>query len=381
MRVSRKAVGAALTGVSVLGYTWYTKPGPYPPLSWSASARRTLDHTSLGLGPFQYSCGDMGATTPTDRVPSDMKALSLAELRCIKPGLDAPAENLSGLVMTCGADYSLMESRIEAVRKRFSKQGSIAPKNLTQRIPVWIHVKRNLASTPFASYITFEERRRVEQTLVDALLAIDPSGTYHAFPESRSMMTNMSHMLHDLLRSRGLVFEAPWRVYDLSCGFGRHWPDARGVFLTSSGDAVWINGEDHVEIVAEGDMTAASKRVMDWTDSLGRRLSFATDEKNGYMTLKPEDAGTGLKVSASVGMGRLSRHPNFSSVCNKLRINAVPVDSETFSVSTIERFGITNEDAIARAESAIATVVAIEDALLANAPEGESMIAQLLASR
>ena len=391
-KISKPALASAAAGLGILAYTWRGIPEPYPPMTWSRTARSMAGWS--GLGPFQYYSSEKGATTPIDRVPASLidRVGTVDRLKCMKPGLDSPSsvgEYVSGLVMVDEGSYTLMANEVALVRERLTARATkVVPESKIPKshVPVFVSLKRNLAGKPFASYIPFDDRRAVEATV---MAAMEGMGTYHPLPGSQSSTRPMSTVLQDVLRSRGLIFEAPWTTYELSTGCGRHWPDARGVCLVPAVDgtdvAVWVNREDHVEVVgvrADGDLEKAYAAVASVADSLETKIKFAKDPASGYLTSRPEDAGTGLQVSATLDLTRVSRHPSFHSLCRSLRLNPIELnrDHAIWNLVSVERFGLTPTEAIERTESAIAELMRIESSLRSafTARDGEARIANLV---
>jgi hypothetical protein len=323
----------------------------------------------MGLGPFQYYFPEMGATNPC-YTPDES---------CRKPGLDDPSavgEFVSGLRMACADDYARYPEKMDGIRSNFAKKLAIKsfPDSCLQ-VPVTVSVKRNLANRPFNSVIDFRQRREVESELVSALKSISTDGVYHAFPGSQSHAPQMSLTVCDLLRSRGLMFEPPWTTYDLSCGTGRHWPDARGIFqLPSSGSVdcvAWINGEDHLEIVAvsrHGDVKEAVRIAQSFINQLEKKLSFALSEACGNLTMKPEDSGTGQKISAVMELPYLFGHPDFAKLCARLRLRPFVLDKQHMLVNlmSVERFGLTPEENGDRTRNALNQIVEIDKGIPTN---------------
>ena len=87
----------------------------------------------------------------------------------------------------------------------------------------------------------FKERRYLEIVITSGLIQLDGElkGTY--FPLNGSDSTfemiddgkrfpNMSHDERESLRKNGALFQEPDSTVLLSSGYGRDWPDARGIF-------------------------------------------------------------------------------------------------------------------------------------------------------
>ena len=104
--------------------------------------------------------------------------------------------------------------------------------------------------------VSFEERRELENTIVEGLLSLEGElkGDYFPLYGSRSYADKpegMSLEEEKKLRSNGNLFQEPDSTHLLSAGMGRHWPDARGIFHNNDENLfVWINEEDHMRIVS-----------------------------------------------------------------------------------------------------------------------------------
>ena len=169
----------------------------------------------------------------------------------------------------------------------------------------------------------------------------------------------------DALRSQGLVFEAPWTTFDLASGLGRHWPDARGVWLVDSGEspvAVWVNHENHVEIVGRGlDGLAVMTRVQKIRDNLSRNLpSVAKSRSVEYLCVKPEHCGSGATVSQTMVLKRLSLHPRFKDLTRHLGLAVTDLGNNNFYFVSSERFGLSVEESASRADSALRILVNLD---------------------
>ena len=204
--MSQRAIGAACTGLGLVGAAWLTKPESYPPLGSTVA--------KPGLGPFAYYQPEVGAT---------------AHLGVNKPRENDP--NAQFRVARSDEDYATLDHLPEP--------------NLVKGTSIF---RGNLIQYPFNSVSTFSERRAVEKEIVDTLRNTK-CGEYFALPGSRSGVADrcLTETEMDELRARGAVFEAPWTPRDLSLDCGRFWPDARGVARTEA-TTVWVNHEDHLEV-------------------------------------------------------------------------------------------------------------------------------------
>ena len=368
MLQSKIPYGVLAVGVTTVAAAWLTKPKPYPPRDWSEEANKFPDPIKLGLGPFFYHCEEKGATTPVDRVTDAMRERGIEDLEMahmMKPGLDT---NTDGFVLVSGKSFERVKERMKQVSLKFSrntkfdhvKSGSLFPnliKPLPNEPPVSVSIRLNM-SGDFNSVVSFDNRRKNEAIICD-VLAQTVGGKYHPLCGNQSRehsgTRSMSEQMLDVLRSQNLMFEAPWTTFDLSAGFGRHWPDARGVWVvestTDSQIVVWINHEDHVEIVgSSNDGVNLVKRLENFRNELAQKLpNVAKSEEFGYLSVKPEFSGNNLTVSQTVRLGRLGMHEKFSSVTRLLGLRVTDLGDRKYHLVSTERFGISAEEATARA--------------------------------
>jgi creatine kinase len=183
---------------------------------------------------------------------------------------------------------------------------------------------------------SFEERRKLEKAITDALLTMagelagtkEGGGGYFPLPGSKSNPQNnpdlangMSEAYGKELLAMGNLFQEPDSTLLLSGGMGRHWPDARGIFHNDQKNLfVWLNEEDHMRVVSmqgkkgtctkEGkDMGAVAKRFMDACNSIeGLGLKFMKSDALGWILTCPSNCGTGLRAGCQVDCEHLYRH-------------------------------------------------------------------------
>jgi len=103
--------------------------------------------------------------------------------------------------------------------------------------------------------MSLEERKEVERTCVRALESLDGQLQGEYFPlagsESYSPKQGMSPEDEARLSKLGMLFEAPDSTLRLCTGAGRHWPHARGAFLSKSETfTAWVNEQEHLRLVA-----------------------------------------------------------------------------------------------------------------------------------
>lgn len=179
-------------------------------------------------------------------------------------------------------------------------------------------------------------------------------------------MTNDQH--NDLIR-RHILFHDP-DEYNISAGIGRDWPDARGIYLSSSNGEpvhvnnsaqdnpdlmIWLNKEDHMRIIATsngGDLLAVFKRLSKALTQVEQSLhkrghAFCTHPKYGFVNTSPENLGTALRASVYIKLYRLGQQPGFEDLLDRLRLESSSrfknkkssVYTGIFDIANAERLG------------------------------------------
>jgi len=157
-------------------------------------------------------------------------------------------------------------------------------------------------------------------------------------------LMEMSNEQHDDLIHRHILFHDP-DEYNISAGIGRDWPDARGIYLSSSTPnnqqcssshtenpdlMIWLNKEDHMRIIATsngGDLPAVfgrlSKALTQVEQSLHKRgHAFCVHPRYGFVNASPENLGTALRASVYIKLYRLGQQPGFEDLLYRLRLES-----------------------------------------------------------
>lgn len=156
-----------------------------------------------------------------------------------------------------------------------------------------IRLARNLASVPFLSTATAEERTNIYQTLVKEISAVS-NGSETLLVD----IENAEAIDRHLLVERHLIS----RQHAVAEG-------SRGVSISSTETlALMINEEDHLRIQALRSglqLEDAWSEVNEVDDKLGKNLTYAFDQQFGYLTVCPTNVGTGIRVSVMVHLPAL----------------------------------------------------------------------------
>lgn len=337
------------------------------------------------------------------RARSTRGGVSLA--RCIKPGMDAPATGSVGVVAGDSESYTVFREMFAKVVHALhgevptgphpqdlcssSVSNQLADPSGCHVLSVQVRCYRNLQGCRFAPACSREERREVERAVIGALMRLpgqDLQGTYFPLEHSTSCPSRPSGMskdeAHGLMKHRYL-FQAPEGTAPLASGLGRHWPDARGVFVANSRSlVVWCNESDHLQLMScqrGGDLKATfarlSKVLLHMESSLTAQdgsYSFARCDDFGYLSACPSRLGASLFASMALQLPVLSRQPSFLAMCEDLGLRARPCPRggaeadgapDTFSVENINVVGLSEADIVNQVIAGCAELVRREEHL------------------
>jgi creatine kinase len=277
--------------------------------------------------------------------------------KCIKPGMDClghPMIQTVGVVAGDAECYETFQPLFDSVIRDLNPGVDLAaehpsdldsagssdavtnPSYAKLNVSVSLKVQRNLAGRRLLPACSLAERREVECALVEALglLAGDGlEGEYFPLVGSGSNPGRPSGMSEeeDRIDDMGLLFAAPDATLMLAAGYGRDWPDGRGVFMSHNKKfAAWINEEDHLCLwsLEEGsDLQAAFRRLCAAETQLRGHLraaghEFAASPRLGFITACPSNLGTGLCAEVEVDLQLLPLQQGFRTLCKRLGIQA-----------------------------------------------------------
>lgn len=223
-----------------------------------------------------------------------------------------------------------------------------------------MRLARSIEGFRFAPCMSRRERRQIEDLLKDCVKdwkRLAPSGSY------KSVMEMSNSQIDDLVQRR-LLFPNP-DEFALSAGFGRDWPDGRGVYYDDWADTpsiiIWCNAQDHIWVISnakggdvQGVFAKLSQAVWSLETSLKQRQhSFIEDRRWGFLNTSPDNIGTALRASVYLKLPRLSRKPGFFDLIRRLRLEVRSDYSQTdhrtngiYDIANTESLGKTEVDLI-----------------------------------
>lgn len=255
-----------------------------------------------------------------------------------------------------------------------------------------IRAARSLAGVRFPPALAMNDRREVERVIVRALMEMDGAlkGDYFPLPASQSYAPKpggMSVQDEEELRNANLVFDQPDSTTTLCSGVGRHWPDARGVFVnTSRSFSVWVNEEEHLRAIAVRKLDAIQEAFLEMAEALDniavslRRHGdcsdgFAHSSRLGFLTSCPSNLGTAMRVSVILRLPLLTQQDGLAAWCARRRLTLRSAIDESgaqlagvVEVSNCDRLGVSEVDAVNLVIEAVSQLVLAEQRLEKNGP-------------
>lgn len=202
-----------------------------------------------------------------------------------------------------------------------------------------VETRRNVQGYRMPMCCTQAERREVEGIITGTKLR----GSYLPLRSSKSCPARpigMAAYQEERLRKVGMLLTEPDSEIKLAAGFGRHWPDARGVFVCDTpGVYIWCNEEDHFRFFARQEgcelkqlyerLSKAMKSVEKNTGD-SERCGFASSTRVGWVTSCPSRLGAALRVTMTLRIPRLAKAVDIVSLCQSLNLDC---DSSTSAIS------------------------------------------------
>ncbi len=160
-----------------------------------------------------------------------------------------------------------------------------------------IRLARNLAEFPFISRATDTDRAEIERRVREHIDTLSKQDVFN-----REVVYIDVNELEEL--ERQFLVERQLVSRELAEGEG-----ARAVAVDSNEQfSVMVNEEDHlrIQVMHSGlDLQSAWQRSSQLDDLLENQLTFAFDDRRGYLTACPTNAGTGLRVSVMLHLPAL----------------------------------------------------------------------------
>jgi len=392
----------------------------YPPHGIADTLKDFPDWIKRGCGDKRYNCPEKNATFAPDGVTPDKipdlskhtsfmadvlnanpeiwdrlknrktkSGVTLAD--CVKTGVDNPGHphiKIVGMVAGDEESYEVFKDLFDPVidlRHKGYPADAIQPSNMDFNqlsdtdidpstkyvLTTRVRTGRSIRGFQLPPVISFDDRRKLEKLVVNALLQMegDLAGEYFPLNGSRSWAAKpngMSHEKEEELRSCGNLFQEPDSTLLLASGMARHWPDARGVFHNNEKNLfIWFGEEDHMRIVSmQGDLTKpthkgkqikeVTARFMRACDAVQEVLKkngydFMHNEHLGWVLTCPSNLGTGMRCGTMVRLPHVSSRGDWKRLCRSMRLQ-VRGKGGVDSTSSGGVWDVSNNDRIGKGE-------------------------------
>ena len=223
-----------------------------------------------------------------------------------------------------------------------------------------IRLARNLVDFPFHSKISFEQREHLNEKVASALKNINLGDNKLRFLKLNELSQ---------LKRYSLVEQ-----HEISREFAAE-PEHRMLVLSEDhAISIMVNEEDHlrIQVMTNGlDLRKAYRLCDQIDDVLDETLTYAFDEKLGYLTSCPTNLGTGLRASVMMHLPALEQTgliSKLTSTINKLGLTirgtygeGSSVIGSIYQISNQITLGITEQDAIQNLESVARQIIESEE--------------------
>ncbi|CDW60067.1 CWC25 and ATP-gua Ptrans and ATP-gua PtransN doma in containing protein [Trichuris trichiura] len=235
-----------------------------------------------------------------------------------------------------------------------------------------IRCARTLAGYPFNPLLTEAGYLEIENKVKDALNALaedDLRGTYYPL---KGMTTEVQKSLikdHFLFKEGDRFLQAA-----NACRF---WPLGRGIFHNKDKTfLIWVNEEDHLRIISMqtgGNVRAVLDRLIRGLDKLGTLLTFARDDRLGWLSFCPTNLGTTIRASVHIKLPLMSARADFKEICSKMNLQVRGIHGEhseseggIHDISNSRRMGITEFEAVKEMYDGVSELIKMEKEMEKN---------------
>ncbi len=156
-----------------------------------------------------------------------------------------------------------------------------------------VRLARNLADFPFISRTTVQDRARIEKTLHERITEISSQDDLLYVEMARLEKVDRQFLVERHLISREHAEGQDARAVAI---------DAREKF------SLMVNEEDHLrmQVMQSGlDLASVWQQVNRLDDLIEEKVTYAFDERLGYLTACPTNVGTGMRVSVMLHLPAL----------------------------------------------------------------------------
>uniref|UniRef100_A0A5S6QJ90 arginine kinase n=1 Tax=Trichuris muris TaxID=70415 RepID=A0A5S6QJ90_TRIMR len=223
-----------------------------------------------------------------------------------------------------------------------------------------------LSGYPFNPLLTEANYLEIENKVKNALSALteeDLRGTYYP-------LKGMTAEVQQTLINDHFLFKEGDRFLQ-AANACRFWPLGRGIFHNKDKTfLIWVNEEDHLRIIsmeAGGNVRSVLDRLIRGLNALGHMLTFARDERLGWLSFCPTNLGTTVRASVHIRLPMMSARTDFKEICGKMNLQVRGIHGEhseseggIYDISNRRRMGLTEFDAVKEMYDGINELIKME---------------------
>ncbi|MFH4978212.1 hypothetical protein AB6A40_004921 [Gnathostoma spinigerum] len=229
-----------------------------------------------------------------------------------------------------------------------------------------IRCGRTLKGYPFQPLLTQDDYKIMEEKIVSALDKIKDEelrGKYYP-------LDGMSKEDQEKLIADHFLFkEGDRHLYHAKAT--KYWPRGRGIYFNNDKNfLIWVNEEDHLRIISMQNGSAVGEvlnRLIRGLKEIESSISFARDERLGFLTFCPTNLGSTIRASVHIRLPNLSKDKNFKKICEELNLQVRGVHGEhseseggVYDVSNKARLGISEVEAVRQMYDGVKELIRME---------------------
>jgi len=222
-----------------------------------------------------------------------------------------------------------------------------------------VRLARNLKGYPFPENMSEEQHKTVNELVKNAI------------PESADLKRRFKYIELSSLNANELVSMVERHL--ISPDFARNPAGKAMLLLEDESVSIMICEEDHlrIQVLSQGLDAENAFDVADKLDTLlSERLSFAANEKLGYLTACPTNLGTAMRASVMVHLPAIESSGMMSKISAAITKMGMTIRGmygegsgsrgSLYQISNQVTLGISEKDTIAKLNDIIAQIVQIE---------------------
>ena len=241
-----------------------------------------------------------------------------------------------------------------------------------------VRTGRSICGLCLPPFCSKDERREVEKIVTSALGSFggDFAGKYYA-------LSDMAEEVQQQLIDDHFLFDKPVSPLLLASRMDRDWPDARGIWHNQQKNfLIWVNEEDHTRVISMqegGNMKEVFTRFCEGLQKFEAAVKsdgheFMWNSHLGYILTCPSNLGTGLRAGVHLKVPLLSKHEQFESILNSLRlqkrgtggVDTAAGEDGVFDISNTDRLGSSEVDQVQKVVDGVKLLIQMEKALEAG---------------